>query len=58
MIRIILGVIAGFLAWSIVWIGSDQVMVSTIAWYGEHQNAFERHLQTKNRSRPIAPYSR
>ncbi|HQX56060.1 MAG TPA: hypothetical protein PLP07_09040 [Pyrinomonadaceae bacterium] len=47
MIRIILGVIAGFLAWSIVWIGSDQVMVSTIAWYGEHQNAFEKAFTNK-----------
>ncbi|MBP6003834.1 MAG: hypothetical protein KA746_10415 [Pyrinomonadaceae bacterium] len=44
MLRVILGVIAGFIAWSILWVGSDQVMMSAIGWYGEHQRAFEKAM--------------
>jgi uncharacterized membrane protein YeaQ/YmgE (transglycosylase-associated protein family) len=41
MLRIILGVIAGFIAWSILWVGSDQVLMSAWPdWYGDHQHAF------------------
>ena len=37
MLKIVLGVIAGFVAWSILWVGSDQVlMVSAPTWYGAH----------------------
>jgi hypothetical protein len=46
MARIILGVIAGFLVWSILWIGSDQVLIAALGWYAEHQNAF-RNAFTK-----------
>jgi hypothetical protein len=39
MLRIILGVIAGFIAWSILWVGSDQVLHTfSPAWYGAHQD--------------------
>ncbi len=42
MVRIILGVIAGFVVWSIVWIGSDQVLMNlSRGWYGAHQHSFE-----------------
>ena len=44
MLRVILGVVAGFIAWSILWVGSDQVMMSAIGWYGEHQRAFEKAM--------------
>ena len=38
MLRIILGVVAGFVAWSIIWVGSDQVLMSlSPGWYGNHQ---------------------
>lgn len=42
MVRIVLGVIAGFLAWSIVWVGSEKIL--SAIWpegYGAHQLAFE-----------------
>lgn len=43
MIRIILAVIAGFLAWSILWVGSEQVLSAVFAdWFGAHQVAFEK----------------
>lgn len=38
MLKIVLGVVAGFVAWSIIWVGSDQVMATTWPAYGEHQN--------------------
>lgn len=39
MLKIVLGVIAGFVAWSIIWVGSDQALVmASPAWYGAHQD--------------------
>src|SRR5260221_2504900 len=42
MARIGLGVIAGFLAWVIVWVGSEKIL--SAIWpegFGAHQRAFE-----------------
>jgi len=42
MVRIVLGVIAGFFAWSIVWVGSEKILSAIWPeWYGAHQLAFE-----------------
>ena len=42
MVKISLGVAAGFVAWSIVWVGSEKVLSAIWpAWYGAHQLAFE-----------------
>ncbi len=42
MVRIILGFIAGFFAWSIVLVGSEKVLSAIWPeWYGAHQHAFE-----------------
>lgn len=39
MLRIVLGVITGFIAWSILWVGSDQVLHTfSPGWYGAHQD--------------------
>lgn len=39
MLRVILGVIAGFIAWSILWVGSEPVLQALLpAWYGVHQD--------------------
>jgi hypothetical protein len=43
MVRIILAVIAGFFAWSIMWVGSQQVLSTAFPdWFGAHQIAFEK----------------
>lgn len=43
MLKIVLGVVAGFVAWSILWVGSDQVlMMASPNWYGAHQLGFEK----------------
>lgn len=48
MLRIILGVAAGFIAWSIMWVGSQQVLMSVWPeWYGAHQHAFEKATLNK-----------
>ena len=41
MLRIVLGVIAGFIAWIVVWIGSEKII--SVIWpaFGVHQRAFE-----------------
>lgn len=42
MVRMILGVVVGFIVWSVLWLGSDQVLISlSRSWYGKHQFAFE-----------------
>ena len=42
MVRIILGAIAGFIAWSIIWVGSEKVLSAIWPeWYGANQVAFE-----------------
>ena len=47
MVRIILGVIAGFIAWSILWVGTDAVlMMLSTGWYGAHQEAFQLAAMT------------
>ena len=42
MVRIVLGVIDGFFAWAIVWVGSEKIL--SAIWpegFGAHQRAFE-----------------
>lgn len=46
MVRIVLGVIAGFLSWVIVWVGSEKVL--SAIWpegFGVHQRAFEAAIK-------------
>ena len=42
--RIILGVIAGFIAWSIVWVGSEQTLAAVWGDFGNHSRDAERAL--------------
>jgi hypothetical protein len=42
MVRIVLGVIAGFFAWLIAWVGGEKILSAIWpAWFGVHQLAFE-----------------
>jgi len=46
MVRIVLGVIAGFLAWVTVWVGSEKIL--SAIWpegFGVHQRAFEEAVK-------------
>ena len=53
MVRIILGVIAGFIVWSIVWLGSDQVLINLSPdWYGSHQHGFETAMLNESKFTP------
>lgn len=55
MLKIVLGVIAGFVAWSVIWVGSDQVlMMASPNWYGAHQLGFEFAMGTGS---PFTPDS-
>ncbi|MEO5859862.1 MAG: hypothetical protein ABIR33_13040 [Pyrinomonadaceae bacterium] len=53
MLRIVLGVIAGFVAWSVLWIGSDQVLImASPGWYAIHQDDFQLAMLNKDPFRP------
>ncbi len=53
MLRIILGIIAGFIVWSIVWVGMD-ALLSAISpgWFGRIFNEFQT---AASRSEPFTP---
>lgn len=47
MLRIVLAVIVGFLAWPIVFIGSEMILSAMWPeWYGAHQRAFTAAIKT------------
>ena len=46
MVRIVLGVMTGFFAWAIVWVGSEKIL--SAIWpegFGAHQRAFEAAIK-------------
>jgi hypothetical protein len=46
MVRIVLGVIAGFFAWAIVWFGSEKILSAIWPeWFGAHQVAFQAAIE-------------
>jgi hypothetical protein len=46
MVRIVLGVIAGFFAWAIVWVGSEKILSAIWPeWFGAHQAAFQAAVE-------------
>ncbi len=45
MLRIVLGVIGGFFAWLIVWVGSEKIISAIWPAFGVHQQAFEEALK-------------
>ena len=52
--RIILGVIVGFIAWSILWVGGDEALTTlSPAWYGAHQPVVEDAVFKISRENPI-----
>ncbi len=54
MVRIILGVIAGFIVWSIVWVGSEQTLGRFWAEFGTHSLEAEKAL-TNNTALDTSP---
>ena len=53
MLRMILAVIVGFLAWSIMWVGSERVLsIASPDWFGAHQIAFEKATLNKEAFTP------
>src|SRR5687767_471222 len=46
MVRIIFGVIAGFFAWVIVWVGIEKILSAILPeWYGAPQLAFQEAIE-------------
>jgi hypothetical protein len=45
MVRIVLGVIAGFFAWSLAWFGGEKILSAVgPQWFGVHQLAFQNAI--------------
>ena len=52
--RIILGVIVGFIAWSIIWVGGDEALARLSPdWYAAHRPDVEETLNQVTRQNPI-----
>lgn len=46
MLRIVLGVVAGFLAWVMAWVGSEKILSAIFPeGFGVHQRAFEAAIK-------------
>ena len=45
MLRMILGVVGGFFAWMIVWVGSEKILSAIWPAFGVHQRAFEEVIK-------------
>ena len=46
MVRIVLGVIAGFIAWAILWFGIEKIFSAIWPeWFGAHQLAFQAAIE-------------
>jgi hypothetical protein len=45
MLRIVLGAIAGFLAWMIAWVGCEKIVSAIWPAFGAHQRAFEEVIK-------------
>lgn len=46
MLRIVFGVIAGFLGWLILWVGIEKILIAVLpAWYGVPQLAFQNAVE-------------
>ena len=53
MVRIVLGAIVAFFAWSIVWVGSEKILSAIWPeWYGAHQTAFEAAIASGGQFTP------
>jgi hypothetical protein len=52
MLRIVLGVIAGFIAWLIVWVGSEKIISAIWPAFGVHQRAFEEAIKNGGQFSP------
>jgi hypothetical protein len=46
MIRTFAGVVAGFIAWAILWVSSEKILkVISPDWFGAHQRAFQAAIE-------------
>jgi xanthine/uracil permease len=48
VLRIILGAIVGFIVWSVLWVGSDFILMAISPdWYGRHHTALAAAVENK-----------
>ena len=48
MVRVILGIVVGFIVWSVLWVGSDFILSAILPdWYGKHHTELESAVLNK-----------
>ena len=47
MLRLILGIVVGFIVWSILWVGSDAFFMAISTSYRDYMEGFQKALETK-----------
>ena len=53
MVRILLGVIAGFFGWVLVWVGSEKILSAiSPTWFGAQQSAFQAAIENGGQFNP------
>ncbi len=57
MLRIILGVIVGFIIWSIVWVGGEQALASLWTDFGNHSREAEKAVTNGTALEPNAIFA-
>jgi hypothetical protein len=45
MLRIVLGVVGGFIAWMVLWVGIEKIISAIWPAFGAHQRAFEEVIK-------------
>ena len=53
MLRIILGVVAGFIVWLMLWVGAERIVSAVWPAFGSHQAAFQAALTEGAEFTPI-----
>jgi len=47
MIRVVLGVVAGFFGWMVMWVGVEKILSAVLPeWYGAPQQAFQTAIES------------
>lgn len=55
MLRIVLGVVGGFIAWIIAWFASEKIIGATWPAFGVHQNAFQAAITDGGEFTAVTP---
>jgi hypothetical protein len=56
MLRIVLGVIAGFLMWAVAWFGVEMILSAISPEFGAHQQAFQSAIESRGQFNAVSSF--